>query len=74
MEKSNDEICKILKLMDLNVSAYRGETGPMEKQENTFETVNFLIDEALKVDINSLYILCLGALTNVAVALKNVQR
>ena len=71
MEKSYREIETILDAMDMSkeIPVYRGQKGPLLTDEEESEAVKFIIDEALKEDENPLYILCQGAITNVAKAI-----
>ena len=70
-EKSLEEIKVILKAMNKDVPAYLGEAGPMDKEQKELsEAVRFMIDEAKREDSHPLYILCQGAITNVAVAMR----
>ncbi|WP_029231729.1 nucleoside hydrolase [Butyrivibrio sp. VCB2006] len=70
MEKSFREIETILDAMDIDdVSILKGQDGPLSVDENVSEAVRFIIDEALKEDDKPLFILCQGAITNVAKAL-----
>ena len=79
MEKSHEEIQTILECMNMqDIPALRGQDGTMESvfgkkdqgMEKLSEGVRFLIDEAMKEDEKPLYVLCQGAITNVAVAIK----
>ena len=71
VEKSLEEIKVVLKAMNKDVPAYLGEAGPMDKEgKELSEAVHFIIDEAKREDNHPLYILCQGAVTNVAVALR----
>lgn len=77
MERSFEEIRTILDCMDLkDVPALRGQEGPMGQESPEgqgfalSEGVRFLIDEAMKTDEKPLYVLCQGAITNVAAAMK----
>lgn len=84
MEKSYQEILTILDCMGMDASfAHRGQEGPMGAsgseqgtsgkpcvEEEASEGVRFLIEEALKEDEKPLYVLCQGAITNVAVAMQ----
>lgn len=71
MEKSYQEIKTILECMGIgNVPAFHGQEGPMGGNDELSEGVRFLIDEALREDEKPLYVLCQGAITNVAVAMK----
>lgn len=72
VDKSYDEILKILSLMDISdVNVYRGVKLPLtgEQEQPQAEAVDFIIEEALRQDEKPLYILCQGALTNVAAAI-----
>ncbi len=69
MERSLEEIRTILDLMDIDdVPALKGCEGPLGTGEDTSEGVDFIIKEALADDPHPLYILCQGAITNVAAA------
>lgn len=72
MEQSHGEIVRVLEAMDLSVPALRGQEGPFQDGESgpLSEASRFIIDEAMKQDSKPLFILCLGAITNVAAALK----
>ncbi len=87
--ESLKEIKTILKAMDMDASAYMGQTGPLDEYpEERSEAVSFIIEEAHKMhrarlaqgacvsdeahvpDGDLLYILCQGAITNVAAAFR----
>jgi len=69
--KSLDEIRTILRLMEMDVPAYAGQPGPLTScPDEVSEGVNFIISEARKNAVSPLYILCQGAITNVAMALR----
>ena len=69
MEKSYQEIRTILNCMGIgNVPALHGQEGPSDAALS--EGVRFLIDEAMKEDEKPLFVLCQGAITNVAAAMK----
>lgn len=69
MEKSYGEILTILECMDLDQGlARRGQKGPEDGELS--EGVRFLIDEAMKDDEKPLFVLCQGAITNIAAAMK----
>ena len=70
MERSYNEICTILDAMDIKVPALKGQTGPMSEDKEISEAVNFIIEEAMKEDKKPLFLLCMGAITNVAMAIK----
>lgn len=70
MEKSFGEIRTILEAMDLDVPAYHGQKGPLSQDSEVSEAAKFIIDEAMKEDEKPLFVLCQGAITNVAMAIK----
>lgn len=70
VERSYAEIETILDAMDIKVPVYMGQKAAMDSDEEISEAVRFIIDEAKRVDDKPLFILCQGAITNVAVALK----
>ena len=72
VQKSFDEIETILNAMKLNVPHFMGQERALTEQNGDTEVsegVDFLIKEALKND-GRLYVLCQGAITNVAMALR----
>ena len=72
VQKSYEEIKTILNCMDMEVPMYLGEEESVDKAgwpENISEASNFIIKEALRDDEKPLYILCQGAITNLAAAL-----
>ncbi len=73
VQKSYDEIMTILDAMDLKVPVFMGEEDPVDVvgwPESVSEAADFIISEAMKDDPKPLYILCQGAITNLAVALR----
>ena len=70
VQRSYDEVCTILKAMELDgeVPVFMGEKGAMDMGESSSPAVEFLIKEALRDDPAPLFVLCQGAITNVAVA------
>ena len=79
VERSFDEIKTVLNAMDLedDVPVFMGEEGAKPAEyfatsatENVSPAVDFLIQEALRQDNSPLFVLCQGAITNVAVAVK----
>ena len=73
VQKSYDEIMTILNAMDLKVPVLMGEEDPVDAVgwlESVSEAADFIICEAMKDDPKPLYILCQGAITNLAVALR----
>ncbi len=69
MQRSYDEIMTILEAMDKKVPVYHGQDGPLSVDAKESEAVKFIIEEALREDDKPLFILCQGAITNVAKAL-----
>lgn len=71
MQRSFDEIHKILDAMGKNVPVFKGEDGPLREVHATglSDASKFLIEEAMREDERPLYVLCLGAITNVARAI-----
>ena len=82
VQKSYDEVCTILEAMDMKeVPVFMGETGAkaagyFERSESAggagdvSPAADFLISEAMREDDAPLFVLCQGAITNVAVAIK----
>ncbi|MCR4579908.1 MAG: nucleoside hydrolase, partial [Treponema sp.] len=83
VKRSYDEVCTILDAMDMKeVPVFMGEPGAKEAgyfensegaasaKEVVSPAVDFLISEALREDTAPLFVLCQGAITNVAVAVK----
>jgi inosine-uridine nucleoside N-ribohydrolase len=70
VERSYAEIETILEAMDMKVPVFMGQKAAMDRDEEVSEAVRFIIEEAKKADDKPLFILCQGAITNVAVALK----
>lgn len=68
--KSYDEVITILNAMKKNTPAFMGQKGKMEEDKEISEGVNFIIEEAQKESDKPLFILCQGAITNVAVAFR----
>lgn len=70
-KRSYDEIKTILEAMDIEVPVFMGENGPLQTLGSELsEGTEFIIKEALKEDQRPLYVLCLGAITNVARAIE----
>ena len=74
MEQSFDEIITILKAMDMNVQALKGQRGPLSQDNELSEAADFIIKEAMRDDSKPLFMLCQGAITNVAMAIKTDPR
>lgn len=72
VDKSYDEIIKILHLLDIdNIPVLHGSYVPLksEKEIPVSEGADFIIEEAKRQDDKPLFVLCQGAITNVAIAL-----
>lgn len=71
VEKSLREINTILEAMAItDVPVFLGQQGPLSEDKGISPAVDFIIEEALKEDPHPLYVLCQGAITNVAVAIE----
>ncbi len=70
-KRSFDEINTILSAMKLEVPVYMGQTGSLaDYPEEESPAVKFIAEEANREEDLSLFILCQGAITNVAMALR----
>ena len=69
MEKSREAALRVTNAMGSSVPVLRGEDGPGENGEPS-EGVRMIIREARTQDNHPLFLLCMGALTNAARALK----
>lgn len=69
---SYNEIITVLEAMELDVPVYMGEEGKLSdvEGEDVSPAAGFLIEEALREDEKTLFVLCLGAITNVASAIR----
>ncbi len=70
MERSFEAIHRLTRAMELSPLTLRGQQGPLGQDEAISEGVRFIIEEARREDSHPLAVLCLGALTNVACALR----
>ena len=70
VEKSLAEVKTILRLMGKDVQALLGNKGPLSVDGSLSEAGAFIVEEAMKERLRPLFVLCLGAITNVAAALK----
>ena len=69
--RSYDEVRTVLDAMDVDVPVFMGQSGPLETDDNVSPAAQFIIDEANRFSDNKpVYILCQGATTNVAMALR----
>ncbi len=68
MQKSLEEIKAVLSLMGKSVPVFEGEDGALRdvRMKDLSPAAEFLIQEAMREDEHPLYVLCLGAITNVA--------
>ncbi len=72
VQKSYQEIKTILDAMENDTPFFMGEEGPLSScyLEKPSPAVDFLIEEALREDRHPLFLLCQGAITNLAMAVK----
>ena len=70
MEQSAAAITRLLDSMGLTVPALHGEVWPLLPDAAPSEGVRYIIDEARREDARPLFVLCLGALSNMARALR----
>lgn len=70
VQRSYDEIETILNALDMDIPHFIGENGPINTLNGVYDSpaVNAMIEEAMKEDPHPLYILCQGAITNLAAA------
>lgn len=57
-------------LLEEKVPVFHGQNGPLPQDNSESEAVKFIIEEANRQDEMPLYVLCIGAITNVAKALE----
>lgn len=69
MERSYRAMQTLVDKMRVEARLLRGEEYPLEEKEVS-EGVQFIIDEARREDSHPLFVLCLGALSNIARALR----
>ena len=69
-QRSYDEIQTVLDAMEIDVPVFMGQNGPLEADSSVSPAAQFIIDEATGAGTGPLYILCQGAITNVAMALR----
>ena len=70
MEDSFDEISAIKQAMAVDFPSFIGQTGPLSSDSFVSEGVDLIIKEALSDSPYPLFVLCQGAITNVAMAIK----
>ena len=71
-KRSYDEIMTILEAMEMDVPVFMGEEGRLAeiRREEISPAAEYLIEEAMREDEKPLFVLCLGAITNVASAIR----
>ena len=76
VQRSFDEIITILNAINLEIPVFMGEEFPLDYSQPFGQNVksvsaasDFIINEALKNDEKPLFVLCQGAITNVAAAI-----
>ena len=71
-KKSYDEIITILSCMEMDVPVFMGEEGNLQQVQGKplSEAGAFLAQEAMREEEKPLFVLCLGAITNVARAMQ----
>ncbi len=70
MEDCFDEISAIKQAMAVDFPSFMGQTGPLSSDSFVSEGVDFIIKETLSDSPYPLFVLCQGAITNVAMAIK----
>ncbi len=70
MRRSYDEIKTILEAMDMDVPVLHGQDGALCEDAAVSEAVRFIIDETHAESDKPLFVLCQGAITNVAKAIQ----
>ena len=69
-KRSYDEIKTVLEAMEIELPVFMGQKGPLEIDSELSPAGKFIIEEANRPDEKPLYIMCQGAITNVAMALR----
>lgn len=71
--RSYEEITTVLKAMELEVPVYLGEEGRFNTVDPNVisPATQFIVEEALREEERPLFVLCLGAITNVACAIRS---
>ena len=70
MQKSYDAIHRLVDSMHMDANILHGEPWPLDAGAPASEGVRFIIEEALREDARPLFVLCLGAVTNLVRALR----
>ena len=71
MMESYNEIRTILDAMEMDIPVYKGQTGTLKEDKIVSEAADFIIKEAMRDDEKPLFILCQGAVSNVAKAIES---
>ncbi|MCR5357933.1 MAG: nucleoside hydrolase [Lachnospiraceae bacterium] len=71
MMKSYDEILTILDAMDMDVPVFKGQDGTLKEDDSISEAADFIIKEAMRDDEKPLFVLCQGAVSNIAKAIES---
>lgn len=68
VQRSHEEVMTVLKAMDMSVPVFMGEDGPLSHTRalDPSPAARFIVEEARLEDAKPLFVLCLGAITNVA--------
>lgn len=69
-KRSYDEIKTVLDAMEIELPVFMGQKGPLQIDSELSPAGKFIIEEAKRSDEKPLYILCQGAITNVAMSLR----
>ncbi|MCR5591699.1 MAG: nucleoside hydrolase [Lachnospiraceae bacterium] len=70
MEDSYEEILTIRNAMGVDFRAFKGQTGPLSSDSGVSGGAEFIIREAMAENPCPLFVLCQGAITNVAMAIR----
>lgn len=70
MLESYNEIMTILDAMDMDIPVYKGQTGTLKDDSSLSEAADFIVREATRDDDKPLYVLCQGAVSNIAKAIE----
>ncbi len=70
MEDSYREICTIRDAMDMGFPVLKGQKGPLSEDGSVSEGVELIVKEAMTESPYPFFVLCQGAITNVAKAIQ----
>lgn len=71
MERSYAAIRRLTDAMRVEANVLKGEAWPLDGNRPASEGVRFIIEEALREDARPLFVFCIGALSNLARALRD---